>query len=300
MSVVPGELAALLTSLCFSLSSTFFSIATRRFGAMVVNRTRLALAALFLMATHALLYGLALPVNAAPQRWFWLGLSGIVGLVLGDIFLFNAYAHIGARLTMLMMSLAPVVAALTAWLFLGEKLAWREWLGVAVTVGGIAWVVLERNGQANSLKDPRYGRGILLGLGAAVGQALGMVLAKPGLAGDFPAISGNAIRMITAATAMWLLTLAQHQGRNTLQTLATRPRSLAFILGGMIFGPFVGVSLSLYAVQHTNVGVASTLTALPPIFMLPIGYFVFRERFGWGAVAGTLLAIAGVALLFLS
>ncbi len=299
MSAFSGELAALLTSVCFSLSSTMFTFATQRFGAMVANRARLVLATAFLMATHLVLYGSLLPMKAEPHRWLWLGVSGIVGLVLGDIFLFNAYAHIGARLTMLMMSLAPVIAALTAWLFLGEQLAWLEVMGIAVTMGGIAWVVLERNGKSNGVTGSRYGRGILLGLGAAAGQALGMVLAKPGLGGDFPAISGNLIRMITAMTTMWLLTFLQGQAQTTLRTLAGSPRALWFILAGMIFGPFVGVSLSLYAVQHASVGVASTLTALPPIFMLPIGYFVFKERFGWGAVAGTLLAIGGVALLFL-
>ena len=300
MAAYKGEIAALMVSLFFSFSSTFFALATRQYGAMVVNRLRLVLAMVFLMATHIVVYGTLVPLGAGLDRWLWLGVSGIVGLVLGDIFLFYAYAHIGARMTMLMLSLAPVMAALVAWLFLGETLAWLEVLGISITIGGIAWVVLERNGRANGVSGQNYGRGILLGLGAAVGQALGLVLSKKGLVGGFPPISGNLIRMVTAAATMWLLTFVQGQAKTTLQSLASAPRSLSFIFGGMIFGPFLGVSLTLYAIQTTDVGIASTLTALPPVFLLPIGYFVFKERFGFGAVIGTLLAIAGVALLFLS
>lgn len=299
MAAYQGETAALLVSLFFSISSTYFAIATRQFGAMVVNRLRLVLAMVFLMATHTVLYGTLVPLGAGLYRWFWLGVSGIVGLVLGDIFMFHAYAHIGARMTMLMLSLAPVIASLVAWLFLGEALAWLEVLGIFITISGIAWVVLDQNGRSNGVLGQHYGRGILLGLGAALGQALGLVLSKKGLGGDFPPISGNLIRMMTAATTMWLLTFLQRQAKTTLQSLASAPRSMGFVFVGMIFGPFLGVSLTLYAIQHADVGIASTLTALPPVFLLPIGYFVFKERFGFGAVIGTLLAIIGVALIFL-
>jgi len=294
-----GELAALLTSACFSLSSTLFTFATRKFGAMVINRTRLVFAAVFLMVIHLILYRRLLPLDAEPRRWFWLGISGIVGLVMGDIFLFQAYARIGARLSMLMMSLAPVIASIVAWLFLGEALKTLEIFGILVTVGGITWVVLEKNAKVGEAPGHRYLRGILLGLGAATGQALGLILSKKGLDGGFPAISANAIRMVTAATTMWILTFFQGQAKATIQQLTGSPRFVWFILGGMFFGPVLGVSLSLFSVQNVDVGIASTLMALPPIFLLPIGYVVFKERFGWGAVMGTILAIAGVSLILL-
>ena len=299
MTTYIGELAALLTSACFSLSSTLFTFATRKFGAMVINRTRLVFAAVFLMALHLILFGKLLPLDAEPRRWFWLGISGIVGLVIGDIFLFYAYAHIGARLSMLMMSLAPVIATIVAWLFLGEALMSLEIIGIVITIAGIAWVVLEKNGNVRGALDNRYLRGILLGLGAATGQALGLILSKKGLDGGFPAISGNTIRMVIAATTMWVLTFFQGQAKSTMQQLAGAPRSVWFILGGMIFGPVLGVSLSLYSIQNVNVGIASTLMALPPIFLLPIGYVVFKERFGWRAIIGTVLAIVGVSLILL-
>lgn len=297
-----GELAALMTSLFYSISSTFFTFATRKFASMVVNRLRLLMAASFLLIIHSLLFGSALPLNAGPSRWFWLGISGIVGLVLGDVCLFQAYRAIGARMAMLLMSLAPVIAALVAWLFLGETLRIIEILGIIITLGGIAWVVMDANGThkngANHAERKTYLGGLVFGLGAATGQALGLVLAKKGLGGNFSPISANLIRLVIAAITLWVITFIQGQAKPTLEQLSSQPRSIWLIVAGMIAGPILGVSFSLYAVQNANVGVASTLIALPPVFLLPISYFVFKEHFGWPAIAGTLLAMAGVAILF--
>ncbi len=298
-----GQAAALMTSLFFSFSSTFFTFATQKFGPMVVNRLRLIMAAGLLIIIHQVLFGSSLPLTAGPSRWFWLGLSGIVGLVLGDVFLFHAYRHIGPRLAMLMMSLAPVIAAMVAWLFLGETLGSIEILGIIVTMGGITWVVMDGNGarknRVNDVSGKLYARGILFGLAAATGQALGLVLSKKGMDGNFSAISGNVIRMVIAAATIWVFTLFQGQVKPTVQQLSQNPRWIGFIVGGMLAGPILGVSLSLYAVQNANVGVASTLMALPPIFLLPIGHFIFKERIGWSTIAGSLLAITGVAILFI-
>lgn len=293
-----GELAALATSLTFSFGSTFLTLGGRRVGSMILNRARLLIAIGFLSLTHWILLGIPLPLHAEPHRWLWLGLSGFVGLVLGDIFLFQAFVWIGPRLSMLMMSLAPIIATFLAWLFLGERMGWLQVFGIALTLSGVAWVVLERNG-ANKAANPDYARGILYGLGGAIGQAGGLVLAKNGLGGDFSPISANLIRMITAAVILWTLTFIQRQAKATVQTLYRNRRGLLFIFLGSFAGPFLGVSFSMLAIQNSEVGVASTLMALPPVFLLPISYFVFKERYGWGAIIGTFIAIAGVAVLFL-
>jgi drug/metabolite transporter (DMT)-like permease len=294
-----GEISALLTSFFWAGSSVFFTLGGKVYGSLVVNRVRLLMALVFLMLTNWVLYGSPIPWDAGWNAWFWLGISGFVGLVLGDIFLFQAFLWLGPRVTMLIMSLHPVIGGLTAWLFLGEKLRGLEWVGILLALSGIAWVVWEGNAQNKTQQNPNYVRGILFALGAAAGQAIGLVLSKKGLVNDFPAISANVIRMVAAAASLWTITIFQGQVKYTFQQVRQHPRGNWFTLGGAIFGPFVGVSFSLYAVQYANVGVASTLMALAPILLLPISYFVFKERFGWGAIVGTLLAISGVALLFL-
>lgn len=301
MSAYLGEIAALTTALCWSATAMFFAVASRRAGSVQVNRMRLLIALLFLVATHTLVTGRLLPLNAGGGRWFWLGLSGIIGLTLGDAFLFQSYVEIGARLGSLMMSLAPVLSALLAGLFLGERLAPLQWIGVFVTVGGVGWVLMERNPQEQVQPDrKRHVRGILLGLGAATGQAVGLILSKIGLGTDFSALSGNLIRVLVAATAIWLVALLQRQARPTFVKVGQDSATLRATVFGAFFGPFIGVWLSLFAVQRTAIGIASTLIALPPVFLVPISHYFFHERIGWQAVVGTIIAFAGVGLLFLA
>jgi drug/metabolite transporter (DMT)-like permease len=152
----------------------------------------------------------------------------------------------------------------------------------------------------NSPQDRRkYLLGILCGIGGALGQAVGLILAKKGLAGDFPAISGVLIRMVVAMIIMWVLALVTGQAGKSIRKIWADRRALGLTGGGAVFGPFIGVWLSLVAVQASYVGVASTLMALTPIILLPILYFGYKEKIGSRAIIGTVISLVGVALLFL-
>ena len=296
-----GELAALATSVMFSIGPTFFTLGGRLVGSVIVNRVRLLAAGLILILVHVLIYGQLLPLSAAPDRWFWLALSGVIGLTLGDAALFQAFIQLGARLTMLVFSLSPVLSAILAWAFLGETLAPIELLGVAVTISGVLWVVSEGNGKALNAVDRRvYLSGLFFALLGALGQASGLITAKLGLYGDFPALSGQVIRMLAATIGIWLIALAQRQVRSTLSGLRAQPAALRFILLGSISGPVIGVYFSLVAIQFAPVGIASTLMALPPIFLIPIDRYFFKESISPRAIFGTIIALAGVAILFLA
>lgn len=201
---------------------------------------------------------------------------------------------------MLMMALAPVIGVVLAWIFLDEQLAGQELLGIALAVGGIAWVV-GRDGFSMPQEQSRhYLIGILCGLGGATGQAGGLVLSKLGLKDDFPPLSGNVIRLIAASFSIWLFTIVvQRQATASIQKIRERPRALKFLGGAVVAGPVFGVWMSLIAVQKAPVGVASTLMSLTPIFLLPVGYWLFQEKITVRAIVGTGLAIVGTAVLFL-
>jgi drug/metabolite transporter (DMT)-like permease len=274
-------------------------MASRKVGSMVLNRSRLIAAILWLLLAHLLLRT-GLPFYATPRQWFWFGLSGFLGLTLGDLCLFQAYIWIGPRLAMLLMALAPALAAIVAWLFMGETLAAVQVLGITLTLAGILWVVAEKNGQSGQFAKDRkqYLLGLLCGLGGATGQALGLVTAKVGSAGGFSPISGTLMRMVVAAAFLWGLTFLTRQAKPTIQALTSQPGIIRLVMAGAFAGPFLGVTFSLIAVQNTAIGIASTLTALPPVILLPISHFFYHERIGWQAILGTLMAMAGVALLF--
>ena len=139
----------------------------------------------------------------------------------------------------------------------------------------------------------------MYGIGAAVCQATGLVLAKPGLAGGFPALSGTIIRMATAMVAMWLIAAATGAAGHTIRRVRADRKAALAILAGAFIGPFVGVWLSLIAVQSARVGIASTLMAMTPVVSLPLVPIFFKERVSPRAVLGTLVAIAGIALMIL-
>jgi len=294
-----GELAALLTSLSWTGTSVLFTKAAQQAGSLIVNRVRVALALLFLMLLNLAFYGYLLPVGAGADRWLWFALSGAIGYALGDAFLFQSFLCIGVQRGMLMMSLSPLMSAGLAWLFFGETLTGMQMLGVVITLAGIAWVILRRQaGGHNPLCRPT--QGVLLGLGAAAGQAVGYVLSKQGLAGGFSPIAGNSIRMLAAVIVLWGLAGLQGQAGATLQAMREKPKVMGWLVLAAFTGPVIGATLSLLALQYTEVGIASTLIALPPVFLLPVGWLVFKEKFDLGAALGTLVAIGGVAMLFLA
>ncbi len=299
-----GELAALATSFCWSLNSIQFTFAGRRVGSRVVNRVRLIFAVIFLSLTHLLVRGTVWPIEAELYRWGWLGVSGTIGLIVGDGSLFHAFLLIGPRKSMMLMTLVPVISTVAAWALLGEMLLPLEIAAILITVAGIAWVVSERQPDSRSednIKEAEDARkrtlGVLLGITGATGQALGLVAAKRGMVGDFPALSATVIRMIVAATILWLMALLRGQIAPTLQALHD-PRTRIWLVGGAFIGPFIGVWLSLIAVRSAPVGIASTLMALSPIILIPFDHWIFDEAITARSIFGTVVALIGAAVIF--
>ncbi len=298
MNFLSGEIAALATSICWSFTSIFFTIAGKEVGSTIVNRTRLLLACFYLAVFHFFLYGNPLPLQAEPYQWSWLGLSGIIGLVIGDAMLFQAFVIIGARLSMLLMSLVPIISTLLAWIILQEILTPLEIFAIVLTIAGIAWVVSEKKNPNGEHRADNYLGGILLGIGGAIGQALALITAKKGFTPDFPALSATLIRIIVATVVIWIYAIFRKTAISNFKFLKNKKAYLA-IFGGSIVGPFLGIWLSLAAIKYTHIGIASTLMALPPIFLIPLSHWIFKERITLRSIAGTVVATVGVAFIFL-
>lgn len=293
-----GEAAALLTALCWAFTAIFFTIAVKKIGSVRVNLARLVLASVILSIFHFLLYGDFLPVNAELYRWWWLGISGIIGLVIGDSMLLKAFELIGSRISMLIMATVPIISTMLAWIFLKEILTHAELFAILITVAGIAWVVMERKNGSRHMGNRRYATGILMALGGAAGQAIGLLTAKKGLPGNYPALSATLIRMIIATAAFGLTTLFGSRKVSFFNIWKNANVRWA-IIGGSILGPFLGIWLSLISIKHAHLGIASTLMALPPILLIPLSHWIFKDRITWRSVGGTLLTLIGVAIIFL-
>jgi drug/metabolite transporter (DMT)-like permease len=294
-----GEFAALATASLFGITAWIFTSTGRAVGSQVTNRLRLSFALIYLMILNLILFHEPLPFSTDASRWLWLSLSGIIGLSLGDAFLFQSFVAVGPRLGSLLLSLAPIFSAIIAWLFFGETLTMVQIIGIVFALAGIAWVIASTQDSPNAQQDDAR-RGVIFGILAALGQTAGLVLSKKGMSGDFPPFQGNAIRMLAAVIFIWVWTAFDRNGNGTFSILRAKPQVIPLLMIGAFIGPVLAVSLSLFSVQHAVLGVASTLMSLTPVIILPISHFVFKEKIGWQAILGTALAIAGVAVLFLA
>jgi drug/metabolite transporter (DMT)-like permease len=291
----PGELAALLTAVFWTVTVMSFEVAGKRVGSIPVNLLRLSAGLFFLSVYSIITRGILFPWDATWHEWVWLGLSGIVGFVLGDLCLFRAFVLIGSRISMVIFALVPPITAAAGWLILGETLSIVHWLGIVVTVTGICMVILIKDSRKLKLAHPL--QGILLAFGGTVGQAAGLVLSKYGM-GDYNAFAATQIRIIAAlAVFLVVVPLAGQAGR---VKLALRDgKAMKFLLLGSFFGPFLGVSLSLVAVSLIKVGIASTIMAMVPVFIILPEVFLMGKRVRVSEIAGAVVAVAGVALVTL-
>jgi drug/metabolite transporter (DMT)-like permease len=308
-----GEAAAVTTSTLWTGNSILFTAAGKRIGPISVNAIRIAIAVVLLSATHIILLGTVIP-DANSAQWFWLGLSGIVGLGIGDFALFSAFVLIGPRKSLLLMSIAPIVSVIFSYLLLEEVLGLWVLLGIAVTLVGIVIVILERkvkgiqtyedDRKSDSVKK-RNVLGISLGVIGGVGQGLGLVFAKYGIfnAADDPSVgldslSATLMRMLVGAIFVWLVITFWGRLPEIRKGIKDR-RGVKLTSAGAFIGPFIGVWFSMVAISYTEVGIAMTLMSLMPVMVIPVVWVLYKEKTNWRGIAGAVVAVMGVAIIFL-
>jgi drug/metabolite transporter (DMT)-like permease len=292
-----GEIAAILTAMCWTVTSLAFESAGKKVGSLSVNLIRLIIAFFFLGVYTLITRGHFLPVGADGHAWFWLSLSGLIGFVIGDLLLFQAFVVIGARISMLIMSLSPPMTAFFGWLIIGEKLSIANSIGMMITIWGIALVILARPVKGKRMQFHYPVKGLLLALGGAAGQGLGLVLSKFGMQSLNPFMSTQ-IRVITGIIGFSILfTVTRNWGKIIIAI--HHKQAMMRITTGAFFGPFLGVSLSLLAIQHTTTGIASTLNSLTPVLIIPLAWLFFKEKISIKEVAGAIIAVVGVSIFFI-
>ena len=305
-----GEILSLIVAVFWTIPAICADKASHRIGTMSVKSLRLTIALVFLAILLWLTIGHPYPVYADGKVWFWLALSALVGYVFGDWCLFNSYLVIGARFGQLFMTLSPLFAALAGWIILGERLSAKAWLAMAVTLSGIAISILVRgNGGHVKLSLPL--KGVLLGIGAGLGQGVGLVLSKVGMshyAAIVPADAPEAMdSMLPFASTMiralfgsagFLTLMAVRKELPALKAATRDKKGLMYALVVTLFGPVLGVSFSLMAVRYTDAGIASTLMALSPVLILVPYAILYKQKIKLKEVIGVLVSMAGVAMFF--
>ncbi|MBL6963515.1 MAG: DMT family transporter [Bacteroidetes bacterium] len=292
-----GEIAALFTAFCWTITALAFESATKKVGTIAVNITRLAIAFVLLSVLNLMLRGPLFPIDATGHQWFWLAVSGLVGFVLGDYFLFKSYPIVGSRIAMLMMTLVPPMTALIGWLILGESMLLKHVFGMLLVMIGIGMAVLSRgNGNSNfSFNQPI--KGLLFAFLGAIGQAVGLVLSKYGME-DYNPFAATQIRIIAGLIGFVLIVSYLKRWKSIFNSLKTK-KAMSGITLGSVFGPFLGVSFSLVAIKYTSTGIASTLMAIVPVLIIPPAIIMFRQKVSVREIIGAIVSVIGVVFLFL-
>ena len=293
-----GELAALGTAVCWAAGSNFFAAAAKRMGALVLNRLRITVAAVFLVLALLVTKGALWPVWASRAQIELLAVSGLIGFVLGDTFYFRSMLILGAGRGALFASLAPVFTAILGVPVLGETLGPTALAGMGLTLGGLYWILAERERADHESVHGSAMAGAAAGVRGALGQAGGFVISKLALRDGLDPLSATVIRVTAATVGVWILAAASRDVARTLRALRDRTSALV-MAGGAFCGPFLGVTLSLFALEHTAAGIAASIMAVYPILTVFLASRFHDERITARILVGAVVSLAGVVVLFL-
>ena len=303
-----GEIISIGVAFSWTATALLSEFGSKRMGNLTLNLMRMVITLVFSCILFWAVGGSPLPAGASTEAYLWMLLSGLVGYVIGDFFLFQCYIIIGSKFGQLFMTLAPITAAIMAWFTLGQQIRPTAMLAMLVTLAGIAISVLGRGDNHKvSLKLPLAG--VLFAIGAAVCQGAGLVLSKIGMNHYEASLTtelqswmlpfhANFFRCI-AGTIGFVLLMAWREGFKPLQRGMRDRKGVIAAVATTIFGPFVGVGASLLAVQYTAAGIASTLMALTPIIIILPAWWIFKQPITLKSLVGAFISVIGVSLFFL-
>lgn len=323
-----GETISLFVALSWTITALFAEVGSKRMGSLPFNVVRMSISLLFLSITVWLTMGTPYPRFADASTWIYLLLSGIVGYVIGDYCLMQGYILIGSRFGQLFMTLSAPSAALTALLFLGERMRVIAIVGMIITLTGIILSVFSKDGgdsHSVHLKLPL--KGVFYAAMAGIGQGIGLVISKVGLLHYEDAVSSvglsemsvpdgallhvplsisipfaaTLIRAYIGLVGFFVVLIVFNQdGLKKLHRAVSDRKAMLCVLGSTVFGPFLGVSASLLATLYTNVGIAQTIFALTPVLIIAPAALLFKQRVTFWEVVGAIISVVGVSLFFVA
>lgn len=291
-----GEVYSLFTAIFWTVTAVCFEQAGRKIGSLSVNYIRLVMAFILISIFTAFSRGMIFPSDATASAWIYLSISGFIGFVIGDLFLFQAYLEIGSRISMLIMALVPPITALLGFITMREVISFSDFIGMAVTILGIAAVVLVKNPDGSNFQFSRSIKGIAYAFVGALGQSLGLIFSKIGM-GSYDPFAATQIRIISGIIGFTVVFMFMKKW-DKLKEAVKNKEAAKYLALGSLFGPFLGVSFSLLAIQYTTTGVSSTITSITPVLIIPLSIYVLKEKVSPKEIMGAVISVIGVSILF--
>lgn len=291
-----GESFAFITAMGWAISSVIFEIAAKKSDSLSVNVIRLVIGIVLLGMITFFTKGMVLPFDSNIHNWTFLGISGAIGLFLGDLFLYEAYILIGARICMLFMSLTPLIVGTFGFILLGETMTIIQLMAMLVTCSGILMVVIKPKNKTESDEKKLSGKGIACIILAVTFEALGNVFTKVGAVG-YDASSSTQIRMISALVVFVIYITFKRQWKHIFNK--TKDLTLMILIFAGTVMATIGITFLISAFQLINTGVASTISSISPVLIIPISILVFKEKVKLKEIIGAFVSVIGIGLFFL-
>lgn len=286
-----GSVAALVSAAAWAFGSILFRRLGEEVSPLGMNLGK-GLLGILILGVIILLIGIE-PLDA--RTFIFLGLSGLLGIALGDTFFFKALIHLEPRLTVLLSSLGPAFTVILAVVFLRERPSLLAWTGICLTIAGITWVLWERVPVEKI--EVKQTSGVKYAVLSALCMSLGVIFAKIGVAGC-SALQATFIRFLWSVIGLTLWGSVTHSLKKWLKPLR-QPRLFKLILSAVLVATFGGFWLFLVALKYIDASVATILNSTTPLFILPMAALFLKEKISLRAIIGAVVAVGGVALIFI-
>ncbi len=299
-NLIIGQLLGLLTAVCWAQNSLVYRHLGTKVGSDAVAHIRMwiALPAIILLAYFT--EGSFFPINLSSQTYLVLFSSGAIGYFITDMMLFHAYVYLGARESMVIMTLSPVATAIFSYFLFAERLRPIQILGIMLTILGVITMVvggMRIKGAAS--EEKQKAKGMLFAILASILQSVSFLLAKFALEGTGP-VSTNLLRNVGGLMAFILYSFIIKRNARSHFAAFKNPKWLALLFMAAMIGPVLGMSSQMKAFTLAPVGIVTTITQTTPILLLPIDKFILKKKITTSSLLGTFVSILGVAILFLA
>lgn len=294
-----GEISAILAAACWTVATSIFEDLGKTVSALSLNFYKALFGLFYLMIFAFFTNGYIIPLDIPENAMLWLVLSGFIGLVLGDFFILEAILLINARVVLLIYACSPPMSAILAYFILGQNMNFFQIIGMLVTLAGISLVVFNMNSEDNkklkiTLNYPF--KGVLFAVLGSFMQAFSYVIGKLGLDG-VEASDATLIRVGVAVIGISIIIILRGNSKKAASYLKNKTFVPKMLIGSF-FAVFLGITFLLLAAKHTSAGVASTLSSLAPIMILPVAYFIKKQSVKSKEVIGAVIGVLGVGLMF--
>lgn len=293
--IIKGEFFALFTAISWTFSSLTFGKISKEYDTQVANFLRVTIGTI--MVGFVCLFGsrhLFLPTDVTWENLKIISLSGFIGMFLGDLFLFKAYNMIGARVTMLIMALSPIIVSIIDFLFLSVTLYPIQIFAILITCLGIILVIFKTEDKKISLGFSV--KGLFYAFLATLGQSLGVILTKLGST-TYDSLATSQIRLGVAIFFFGALVLYEGKSKETIKMITSK-RALSLLLIGTFFSVF-GIAALIEAFKSANASIASTISSTSPIIMIPCSILFYKEKIRKNEIIGAIISVVGLSIFFL-